>query len=52
MLYGYGQFLNYVIWIQRVSLYIKADDIYNDIAKNIETRFQIMSEQTTTKSKK
>ena len=44
--------LNYVIWIQRVSLYIKADDIYTDIAKNVETRFQIMSEQTTTKSKK
>ena len=31
---------NWVIWIQTVSIvYIKTDDIYKDIAEDVETRF-------------
>ena len=34
---------NYVLWIQTVSLYIKADDIYKDIAEDVETRFETLN---------
>ena len=35
-------FQNCVIWIQTVSffIYIKADDIYKDIAEDVETKFE------------
>ena len=30
---------NCVTWIQADSLYIKTDDIYKDVAEDVETRF-------------
>ena len=47
--YGYvkpkhGKKLNYVAWIQDSFIaYIKAEDIYADIAKDVETRFDTLS---------
>ena len=36
---------NYVTWIQTFFVYIKADDIYKDITKDVQARFDTSNDE-------